>query len=156
MSKVKAVAVLKSADGIDGVITFEQDVKGGPTTIKGTIKNVKPGLHGFHIHQFGDLSDGCTSAGAHFNPFGKTHGAPGDEERHVGDLGNVESKGVDAPVTIDITDKLISLIGANSVIGRALVLHADPDDLGKTDHPQSKTTGNAGGRIACGVIGIAQ
>jgi len=155
MSKVKAVAVLKGESGVAGNIVFEQDVKGGPTHIKGKITGLNPGRHGFHIHQFGDLSDGCTSAGAHFNPFGKTHGAPEDEERHVGDLGNIEVKH-DGTVDIDISDKLVSLVGANSVIGRSVIAHADADDLGKTDHQLSKTTGNAGARVACGVIGIAQ
>jgi len=155
MSKVKAVAVLK-ADGVNGVVRFEQDVKGGPTSIKCVISGLKPGKHGFHIHQFGDLSDGCNSAGAHFNPYGKTHGAPTADERHVGDLGNVIVKDQNADTEYSIDDKLVSLIGANSVIGRSIVVHADEDDLGLGGHAQSKTTGNAGGRVACGVIGIAQ
>jgi Cu-Zn family superoxide dismutase len=150
--KVRASCVFSGE--AKGVFVFEQDTKGGPTTITGTVTGLRPGKHGFHIHQFGDLSNGCTSAGAHFNPFGKVHGAPGDETRHVGDLGNVDAN-ADGKAEVNITDHLVSLIGPTSVIGRALVVHADVDDLGKGGHELSLTTGNAGGRVGCGVIGIA-
>ena len=92
---------------------------------------------------------------------GKTHGAPEDEERHVGDLGNLimdkygASKG-------SMTDRMIKLQGDWSVIGRSVMVHEDPDDLGRGDHSEpgvngktSKTTGNAGARIACGEIVLA-
>jgi len=143
----------------NGVVFLEQSAAGGKTIIRGKISGLKPGKHGFHIHQFGDLSDGCKSAGAHFNPFGKLHGAPTDEDRHVGDLGNVEVKSTaDGMNTVEfvIEDHQVSLIGQHSVIGRSIIVHEDPDDLGLGGHELSKTTGNAGGRTACGVIGIAQ
>ena len=73
-----------------GTITFEQ-VGTEPTTITYTVSGLEPGLHGFHIHELADFSNGCMSAGPHYNPFGKTHGGPDDEERHVGDLGNIEA-----------------------------------------------------------------
>lgn len=95
------------------------------------------------------------SAGPHFNPFGKTHGAPSDETRHVGDLGNVEAD-ASGKVDVTITDHLVSLVGQHSVIGRAVVVHENVDDLGKGGHELSLSTGNAGGRLACGVIGIKQ
>ncbi|CAN1348050.1 Superoxide dismutase [Cu-Zn] [Linum perenne] len=91
--------------------------------------------------------------GPHFNPQGKEHGAPEDEHRHAGDLGNV-TVGDDGTATFTIIDKHIPLTGSNSIIGRAVVVHADPDDLGKGGHELSKSTGNAGGRIACGIIGM--
>lgn len=156
MSTVKAVAVLKGDAGLSGVVVFEQEAKGGKTTIKGKLTGLKAGKHGFHVHQFGDLSDGCKSAGAHFNPFGKTHGAPTDENRHVGDMGNIEVKADGGDTEINLSDSLVSLIGQHSVIGRALVVHEKEDDLGKGGNEESLKTGNAGGRILCGVIGIAQ
>lgn len=92
---------------------------------------------------------------SHLEQFGKTHGAPSDEVRHVGDLGNVEA---DASGKVDttITDHLVSLVGQHSIIGRSVIVHENEDDLGKGGHELSLTTGNAGGRIACGVVGIKQ
>ncbi|KAJ1729412.1 hypothetical protein LPJ61_003534 [Coemansia biformis] len=146
---VKAVAVLRGDPGVEGEVTLVQENESSPILVSGTIRGLAPGKHGFHIHQFGDNTNGCTSAGPHFNPHGKTHGAPCDEERHVGDLGNViaSSAGV---VNVDIKDAHVSLFGIHSVIGRTFVIHADEDDLGKGGHDLSATTGNAGGRLACG------
>jgi len=133
-----------------GVITFVQT---DPNTcvISYDLKGMTPGLHGFHVHEKADFSNGCTSAGPHYNPFGKKHGAPTDEERHVGDLGNVQA-GEDGTSKGSITDSMIKLFGAQSVIGRSLMVHADPDDLGKGGVELSFTTENAGARIACGEI----
>jgi Cu-Zn family superoxide dismutase len=152
---VKAVCVLKGDSPSVGTVTFVQESESAPTTITVDLQGVRPGKHGFHVHEFGDNTNGCMSAGGHFNPYGKTHGAPEAEVRHVGDLGNVVA-GADGSVKTTITDAQVKLIGPHSVIGRTVVLHADEDDLGLTSHEQSKTTGNAGGRIACGVIGIAK
>lgn len=107
------------------------------------------------MHEFGDNTNGCISAGPHFNPFGKDHGAPNAQVRHAGDLGNVTAGG-DGVAKVNVSDKQISLEGDLSIIGRTLVVHGDPDDLGVTDHELSKTTGNAGARVACGVIGLAK
>eukprot|EP00455_Lapot_gusevi_P052533 TRINITY_DN7_c0_g1_i2.p1 TRINITY_DN7_c0_g1~~TRINITY_DN7_c0_g1_i2.p1 ORF type:complete len:158 (+),score=65.24 TRINITY_DN7_c0_g1_i2:119-592(+) len=151
---VKAVCVLRG-EVVNGLITFTQSIDGGNTRITGTVQGLTPGLHGFHIHEFGDLSQGCISAGPHFNPANKRHGAPNVEERHAGDLGNIEA-GADGVAQIDIEDHQVSLVGIHSVLGRTVIVHADPDDLGLGGHELSLSTGNAGARIACGVIGIAK
>ena len=111
--------------------------------------------HGFHVHEAGDLTDKCTSMCAHFNPFNNTHGCPGSSNRHVGDLGNIktDSKGNAKYV---FYDDVISLKGKTNIIGRGLIIHADPDDCGKTNHPDSLTTGNSGKRIACAIIGYSK
>ncbi|KAK1580800.1 hypothetical protein Q3G72_000233 [Acer saccharum] len=149
---VKAVVVLNSSEGVKGTVNFTQEGD-GPTTVTGTLSGLKPGLHGFHVHALGDTTNGCMSTGPHFNPAGKEHGAPEDENRHAGDLGNV-NVGDDGTVSFTIVDKQIPLTGPLSIVGRAVVVHSDPDDLGKGGHELSKSTGNAGGRIACGVIGL--
>ncbi|RWS31276.1 Cu/Zn-superoxide dismutase-like protein [Leptotrombidium deliense] len=151
---VKAVVVLKGDSAVTGTVTFQQ-TGDGPVSVSGEIRGLKPGNHGFHIHEFGDNTNGCTSAGPHFNPHGKEHGAPEDANRHVGDLGNVvaDNNGV---AKISISDKLITLNGPLTIVGRSVVVHEDVDDLGKGGHELSKTTGNAGGRLACGVIGVAK
>ncbi|XP_057961039.1 superoxide dismutase [Cu-Zn] 4A isoform X2 [Malania oleifera] len=148
----KAVAVLCSNEGVGGVVNFTQEGD-GPTTVTGCVSGLKPGLHGFHVHALGDTTNGCMSTGPHFNPAAKEHGAPEDENRHAGDLGNITA-GPDGTAKFTITDSQIPLVGPNSIVGRAVVVHVDPDDLGKGGHELSKSTGNAGGRIACGVIGL--
>lgn len=87
----------------------------------GQVEGLKPGKHGFHVHQFGDYTGGCVSAGGHFNPSKKEHGGPNDENRHAGDLGNVVA-GEDGKVSVDITDAQIPLSGENSIIGRSVVV----------------------------------
>ncbi|CCH42081.1 Superoxide dismutase [Wickerhamomyces ciferrii] len=152
---VKAVAVLRGDAGVSGTVQFEQATENDATTITYEISgNAADAERGFHIHEFGDNTNGCTSAGPHFNPFQKTHGAPSDETRHVGDLGNIktDAKGV---AKGSITDNLVKLLGPNSILGRTVVVHDGTDDLGKGGHADSLKTGNAGGRPACGVIGFA-
>ncbi|XP_038877559.1 superoxide dismutase [Cu-Zn] [Benincasa hispida] len=149
---VKAVAVLGSSEGVSGTIFFSQEGDGS-TTVTGNVSGLKPGLHGFHVHALGDTTNGCMSTGPHFNPAGKQHGAPEDENRHAGDLGNI-IVGEDGKASFTITDKQIPLCGHDSIIGRAVVVHGDPDDLGKGGHELSLTTGNAGARVACGIIGL--
>lgn len=152
---VKAVAVVRGDSTVKGVVSFEQASASEPTTISWEIEgNDANALRGFHIHQFGDNTNGCTSAGPHFNPFGNTHGAPEDAVRHVGDLGNIETN-ASGVAKGSKTDKLVTLFGENSILGRTVVVHGGQDDLGKGGHPDSLKTGNAGGRPACGVIGFS-
>ncbi|GLH05451.1 hypothetical protein R5R35_001503 [Gryllus longicercus] len=150
----KAVCVLVG-ETVKGTVFFEQKGPSDPVTVSGEISGLAQGDHGFHVHEFGDNTNGCTSAGAHFNPHKKEHGGPKDADRHVGDLGNVTA-GADGVAKVSISDNIISLSGDHSIIGRTLVIHADIDDLGKGGHELSKSTGNAGARLACGVIGITK
>lgn len=149
----KAVVFLQGTSNVSGNVTLSQPSCTEPVFIEVNIIGLSPGKHGFHIHEKGDLSDGCTSTGGHYNPDKVTHGGPADQVRHVGDLGNVvaDENGV---VKTSFSDTVVSLFGSYSVLGRAIVVHAGVDDFGKTNHPDSLKTGNAGGRLACGIIGI--
>jgi Cu-Zn family superoxide dismutase len=146
----KAIAVMMPLGDskVSGTVTFAQ--KEGLIEITGEITGLTPGEHAFHVHEFGDCSskDGM-SAGGHFNPDHKHHGGPDSEDRHVGDLGNIKADD-SGKVDLHIEDKLIQLHGPHSIVGRGLIIHAKADDL------KSDPAGNAGGRIACGVIGIAK
>jgi len=150
-----AICLLKedNASGVNGVVKYHQKT-GGPTLVFATVKGLKQGKHGFHVHEFGNLSEGCKTAGAHYNPYGKTHAGPTDSERHVGDMGNIEADGTNDAVLF-YEDPLIQLHGDFSIVGRSTVVHADEDDLGKGTFEDSKTTGHAGARLACGVIGLS-
>lgn len=146
----KAIAVLHGTKGnnVAGTVTFIKE--GKQIKVIADITGLKPGKHGFHIHQYGDCSaDDATSAGGHFNPDNTRHGAPGDSVRHVGDLGNIEAdKNGDAH--FEWSDDLLGFSGPHSIIGRGVIVHAGEDDL------TSQPSGNAGPRVACGVIGIAK
>ncbi|KAJ5749433.1 copper/zinc superoxide dismutase (SODC) domain-containing protein [Penicillium manginii] len=149
------VCVLRGDAYIGGTIIFEQEPELAPTKISYNITGNQPNAErGLHIHTFGDNTNGCTSAGPHFNPFNKTHGAPTDVARHVGDMGNVRTDG-NGVASGTMIDHMIRLMGPHSVIGRTVVIHDGTDDLGKGGHEQSLQTGNAGGRPACGIIGIS-
>lgn len=154
----KAVAVLKSDTGVTGTIHFTQDASGGPVTVTGEVKGLTPGEHGMHVHEFGDTTNGCVTAGPHFNvDKEKHHGGPTSAVRHNGDLGNIvaNEQGV---ATVNITDSQISLVSGDKldIKARTLVVHEKRDDLGLGGDEESLKTGNAGGRIACAVIGLAK
>jgi Cu/Zn superoxide dismutase len=109
---------------------YDCDCVGNYTHVTGKITGLSPGLHGFHIHALGYTTNGCNSTGPHFNPLKKDHGASTDDERHAGDLGNIVA-GPDGVALISIKDGQIPLSGVHSILGRAVVVHADPDDLGR-------------------------
>jgi Cu-Zn family superoxide dismutase len=147
---VNAICVVTPTQGnnISGTITFTSNPDG--VLVKGDIHGLTPGKHGFHIHECGDCSsaDG-SSAGGHFNPSNMPHGAPADMNRHEGDMGNIEAD-ASGNAHIEYVDKMQTLNGPNSIIGRGVIVHKDADDL------KSQPAGNAGPRLACGVIGIAK
>ncbi|XP_051540345.1 superoxide dismutase [Cu-Zn]-like [Myxocyprinus asiaticus] len=155
MEPKRAVCVLKGTGEVTGTVYFDQADDKAPVKVSGEITGLTEGKHGFHVHAFGDNTNGCISAGLHYNPHNKNHGGPEDEERHVGDLGNVRA-GDDGVAKIDIVDKQLTLHGQHSIIGRTMVIHEKEDDCGKGGNEESLKTGNAGGRLACGVIGITQ
>src|SRR6056300_808242 len=139
---------LQHSDTVKGTILFMQ-APGTPTLIKGTITGLETGPHGFHIHEFGDMSKGCKSMGGHYNPDGVDHGDI--NEGHVGDLGNITADET-GTAKFTIEAKRVDLLGDRSVVGRGFVVHSDKDDLGKGRDTESLKTGNAGDRLACGVI----
>ncbi|CAL8075807.1 unnamed protein product [Calicophoron daubneyi] len=151
----RAVCIMSGSSGVKGTVWFTQDNPDSEVKMSIEFTGVPPGKHGFHVHEFGDLTNGCISAGAHFNPENMTHGGPDDKIRHVGDLGNLTAD-KDGVIKHQFSDHMISLSGKNSIIGRSMVIHEDEDDLGRTSHEQSKITGNAGARLACGIIGAAK
>jgi len=145
---------------INGIIHIEE-LENGSALIHGSINNLPDGLHGLHIHHSGNLSNGCASLGGHYNPFNKDHGSriikknntiEINYERHVGDLGNISSN--NSVSKFSFIDPLIKLDGDTNILGRSIVIHLGVDDLGKTNHVDSKTTGNSGERMACGIICI--
>lgn len=150
VSFTKAICVLHPTKGnkVTGQVTFTQSDSG--MVVVADLTGLTPGKHGFHVHEFGDCSSpDAKSAGDHFNPEMKEHGAPHGEKRHVGDLGNVEA-GSDGKVHYEFVDSLMSFSGANSIIGRSVIVHAGEDDL------KTQPSGDSGDRVACGVIGIAK
>jgi Cu-Zn family superoxide dismutase len=147
---MKAVCVLHPTKGnkVHGMVVFTQ--KDGEVEITGEISGLTPGLHAFHVHEFGDCSaPDAMSAGAHFNPSKMPHGGKHSEQRHVGDLGNIKADD-EGKVVLKMSDKIIQLHGPHSILGRSIIVHAAPDD------EKSQPAGNAGARVACGIIGIAK
>jgi Cu-Zn family superoxide dismutase len=141
----KATATLESKSGsqVTGTATFTK--VGDDVQVVADIQGLKPGKHGFHIHEKGDCSaPDAASAGAHFNPTMKHHGGPDNLDHHSGDLGNIETD-ASGKTHLDWKGKL-SLSGKDSIIGKSVVVHEKEDDL-KTD-----PSGNSGARVACGAI----
>jgi Cu-Zn family superoxide dismutase len=145
----KAIAVLHSASGsqVAGTVTFTKT--GDTVQVVADITGLTPGKHGFHIHEFGDCSAAdASSAGGHFNPMHKPHGAPDSPERHEGDMGNLEADST-GKAHLELKDSMLKFSGADSILGHAVIVHEKVDDW-------SQPVGNAGGRLACGVIGVTK
>ena len=145
----KATAKLepKSGSTVTGTITFTK--AGDEVQVIADVQNLKPGKHGFHIHEKGDCSaPDAASAGGHFNPSHQHHGGPVTAEHHTGDLGNIDAD-ASGKVHFEWKGKM-SLSGADSIIGKSVVVHEKEDDL------KTYPAGYSGARIACGVIVAAQ
>jgi len=144
-----ARSVMKATEGntATGTVSFTE-VDGGVRVVA-IFAGLTPGEHGFHVHEKGDCSapDG-TSAGGHFNPEGHDHGLPEQATRHAGDLGNLVAD-AEGNASLDHVFTGLTLRGETAIIGRGLIVHADKDDGGQP-------TGNAGARVACGVIDASE
>lgn len=147
----KATAALKPTQGNKtyGEVTFEQ--VGDKVLVIANVVGLKPNQeHGFHVHEVGDCSSGDgMSAKGHFNPYGKPHGHYSTPERHAGDMPNLkaDAKGR-ARLNVEASTMTVKA-GPASIVGKALIVHAAPDDY------KSQPTGNAGARLACAVIGAS-
>ena len=146
----QAIAVLSATQGnkVQGTVRFTE--QGNSVKVVAHVEGLTPGQkHAIHVHEFGDCSsaDGA-SAGSHYNPEKHEHGLPDKSQRHAGDLGNLEAD-TSGKAHLELTVNNISVAGNKSpILGRAVIVHAKPDDGGQP-------VGNAGARIACGVIGAA-
>ena len=153
---VRAIAVFDTKK-VKGTVLFTEDLVNDQVLIDINIEGLKKnGKHGFHVHEYGDMSEKCDSMCAHFNPYNQPHGGPESKHRHIGDLGNLitDMYGMARYIT---SDKQIKLRGTKSnIIGRGLIIHADEDDCGLGNNEASLKNGNAGKRIACAVIGYAR
>jgi Cu-Zn family superoxide dismutase len=145
-----AVAELSPTQGnsASGTVTFVE--RSGKLIVDGRFKGLAPGLHGLHIHEKGDCSaPDAMSAGGHYNPTSEPHGGPESAKHHAGDFGNLTADAngeASASIALDTARFNVGKLGSNTIAGRALVIHADPDDL------NSQPAGNSGKRVACGVI----
>jgi superoxide dismutase, Cu-Zn family len=146
----KAICIISPTQGnnVAGIVAFTKTDSG--IFVVADLSGLSQGKHGFHIHEYGDCNsaDG-SSAGSHFNPEWKSHGAPSDMIRHIGDLGNIEADG-SGNAHLQFIDRMLSFEGDYSIIGRSVIVHKSEDDL------KTQPTGNAGSRVACGVIGISE
>lgn len=141
-----ATLAARSGSTVSGSVNFVEASSG--LRIEAKLAGLTPGEHGFHIHEVGDCSAAdASSAKGHFNPAGKAHGHHGGEEHHGGDMPNLVAN-AQGEATYSFELKGVALSGPNGVVGRSVVVHADPDDY------KSQPAGNSGKRVACGVIAL--
>jgi Cu-Zn family superoxide dismutase len=141
------IPTTKTESKVKGTITFT--VTGTKMHVYGEISGLTPGEHGFHVHEYGVWNEDGMATGGHFNPTGEAHAGHDSPRRHVGDMGNVKAD-ENGVAKVDLEDELMSFEGANSILGRGLVVHEKADDL------KTAPSGNAGGRLAVGIIGVAK
>ena len=131
-----------SNDSIKGWVRFDSADK-YKVKIKAEVKGLQPNKKlGFHIHEFGNCENKALSAGGHFNPRNKLHGSPSGKERHLGDLGNLQTDNSGKAVYENIIKGKMY-----KFLGRSVVIHSKEDDL------KTQPSGDSGSRIACGIIG---
>lgn len=138
------IAPTDASSQVKGNLKFVQ--RGDAVVVSGVINGLAPkSWHGFHVHEKGSCADKGNAAGGHFNPTAKQHGAHGVGEHHVGDMPPLyaDSKGV---ATVDFTSTSLALSGANSIVGKAVIVHEKDDDV------TAQPAGNAGARIGCGIV----
>lgn len=143
----RAAATQPANNGVSGTVTFT-DLGEGKVKIVADIVGLQPNTeHGFHIHEKGDLSAAdLMSTGGHYNPDHHPHGGPSTSPVHAGDFGNLRSD-ANGNAHFELTVDDLSIGGAkNDILGRAVIIHAKPDDL------KSQPAGNAGARVAGGII----
>jgi superoxide dismutase, Cu-Zn family len=148
VSKAIAQMIPTTGSSVKGTVTFTKGSSG--IHVHAEFSGLTPGDHGFHVHEYGVWSENGMSSGGHFNPTMAPHAGPDAKKRHVGDLGNITANS-NGNATLDLDDSHLSFHGAHSILGRGVVVHEKADDL-KTQSPP----GNAGGRLAVGVVGVAK
>eukprot|EP00898_Chlorokybus_atmophyticus_P000854 jgi/Chlat1/176/Chrsp1S03249 len=150
----QALAAMTTGDGsVDGYVLFTQQAGRKPCIVEAFLTGLTPGKHGWHVHEFGNLTQVCNSTGNHYNPTGSVHGDINEIPSHVGDLGNLIAD-ENGNANFTAYARRLRLTGGRSIIGRAIVIHGGEDDLGRGGNATSLINGNSGARIACGVIGV--
>ncbi len=150
-SVTKAIGQLipttKTESKVKGTVTFTKTSSG--IHVHGEISGLTPGEHGFHVHEFGVWNEDGMASGGHFNPTKTPHASHSSEKRHVGDMGNIKAD-ESGNAIVDLDDDQMTFEGPTSILGRGLVVHAKADDL------KTQPSGDAGGRLAVAIIGVAK
>jgi Cu-Zn family superoxide dismutase len=141
------IPTTKTESKVKGVVTFTKTADG--IHVHGEISGLTPGEHGFHVHEFGVWNEDGMATGGHFNPTGAPHADHDSPKRHVGDMGNIKAD-ENGNAVVDLDDTQMSFDGPTSILGRGLVVHEKADDL------KTQPSGNAGGRLAVAIIGVAK
>jgi Cu-Zn family superoxide dismutase len=141
------IPTTKTQSTVKGTVTFTKTAHG--IHVSGEITGLTPGEHGFHVHEFGVWNEDGMASGGHFNPLGAPHASHDSSKRHVGDMGNLKAD-ENGKAVVELDDDQMSFEGPTCILGRGLVVHAKADDL------KSQPAGDAGGRLAVAIIGVAK
>jgi Cu-Zn family superoxide dismutase len=142
------IPTTKTRSNVKGIVTFTLNTGGG-MHVHADITGLTPGDHGFHVHEYGVWNEDGMATGGHFNPTNAPHAGHSNARRHVGDMGNITAD-ANGRAVVDLDDTLMSFEGPNCILGRGLVVHAKADDL------KTQPSGDAGGRLAVAIIGVAK